>query len=72
MKTESENIARSQIKQDLPGAARGVLFPKAPAPNNQAIGNKKPATLKPVTTTVAGAVPTNLNGPVTIPDQTGS
>ena len=68
LKTESENIARSQIKQDLPGAARGVLFPKAPVA--QDVGSKAPASLKPVTTVVAGAVPTNLNKPVTIPDQT--
>ena len=69
LKTESENIARSQIKQDLPGAARGVLFPKAPVA--QSVGSKAPATLKPVTTVVAGAVPTNLTKPITIDDQTG-
>ena len=69
LKTESTNIARAQVKQDLPGAARGVLFPKAPV--QQAVGNKQPAGLKPVTTVLPGAVPTNLNRPITIPDQSG-
>jgi hypothetical protein len=68
LKTESENIARSQIKQDLPGAARGVLFPKAPVA--QAVGNSAPAGLKPIPTTVGARPYTNLTKPVTIPDQT--
>jgi hypothetical protein len=68
LKTESENIARAQIKQDLPGAARGVLFSKAPV--IQAVGSNAPAGLKPIPTTVGTTPYTNLTKPVTIPDQT--
>jgi hypothetical protein len=68
LKTESENIARAQIKQDLPGAARGVLFPKAPV--SQAVGNSATARLKPTPQTTNFQNFQNLNKPVTIPDQT--
>ena len=68
LKTESENIARQQIKQDLPGAARGVLYPKAPV--IQATGYNAPATLKPIPQTTNFQNFQNLNKPVTIPDQT--
>jgi hypothetical protein len=64
IETESLNIARGEIKQTLPGAARGVLFPNKP--NIQAVGNNAPATLKP------SNISLNTTGPVTINDQTGT
>ena len=64
IETESLNIARSEIKQTLPGAARGVLFPNKP--NIQAAGNRAPATLKPAN------ISTNVTGPVVINNQTGT
>ena len=68
LKTESQNIARAQIKQDLPGAARGVLFPKAPVA--QAVGNSAAAGLKPIPTVAGTSQELNLTKPVSIPDQT--
>ena len=64
IETESLNIARGEIKQTLPGAARGVLFPNKP--NIQAVGNNAPATLRP------NNISLNVTGPVTINDQTGT
>ena len=62
LEVESKNIARSEIKSTLPGAARGVLFPNKP--NIQAVGSQAPATLRPANS--------NVTGPVVINDQTGS
>ena len=64
LEVESKNIARSEIKSTLPGAARGVLFPNKP--NIQAVGTSAPATLRPAN------LSSNVTGPVTINDQTGS
>jgi hypothetical protein len=67
-KTESTNIARNVIKEDLPGAARGSgFFPKQARFTPL---NDQAATLKPANTGTEQN-PTNLNGPITVPNQVG-
>ena len=67
-KTESTNMARSVIKQDLPGAARGSgFFPKQARFTSV---NQQAATLK-AANTGTEQNPTNLNGPITVPGQVG-
>jgi hypothetical protein len=60
LKTESRNVTRNVIKQELPGAARGVLFPKQPV--NQTSAAAPPASPTPVTTgTTATTSPPTIN-----------
>ena len=59
--TESRDILRNTVKQDLPGAARGALFPNKPV--QQAVGINAPATPRLATATTTG-------GPATVPTQT--
>ena len=59
--TESRDILRNTVKQDLPGAARGALFPNKPV--QQAVGINATATPRLATATTTG-------GPVTVPTQT--
>ena len=61
LRTETRDALRSTIRQDLPGAAKGVLFPKQPT--QQTVGVNAPATPKSATATVS-------SGPVTVPSQT--
>ena len=61
LRTESRDALRNTIKQDLPGAARGALFPNQPV--QQSVGVAAPATLKSATATTTG-------GPLTVPSQT--
>jgi len=61
LRTETRDALRSTIRQDLPGAARGALFPKQPT--QQTVGVNAPATPKSATATVS-------TGPVTVPSQT--
>jgi hypothetical protein len=61
LRTESRDALRNTIKQDLPGAARGALFPNKPV--QQAVGINAPATPRLATATTTG-------GPVTVPTQT--
>ena len=61
LKTETRDALRSTIRQDLPGAAKGVLFPKQPT--QQSVGVNAPATPKSATATVS-------SGPITVPSQT--
>jgi len=68
-KTESTNMARSVIKEDLPGAARGSgFFPKQARFTNI---NEQAATLKSANTGTT-TNPTNINGPITVPNQVGT